>query len=639
MHIHFKKTIAILTALCLLIVFLPSQAFAAAPKNFNLFSNGLKLDKAFSAKTNDIPKLIPRSVTTEGFIYEIVGNKVVITGYKGKEDDITIPDTIGGKQVTSIAAKAFSYNSDYDVSAISKITIGANIGAIGEGAFDGQDIMRFTVDAANTQYASDATGALFNKAMTILIQYCAGSFIDSYAVPEGVTEIKANAFSGASNLEKLTLPQSLKTIGEAAFIGCDRLLAITLPQSVQTIGAYAFAYCSFKTFTIPKNVTKIGDYAFISQALTAVNVDAANTAYSSAGGVLFDKAKKTLILYPMNKAGATYSIPNTVVKLHDASFLYCQYLATLNIPASVTSMTPLKFEENFMSIMQGPAAGSIYGCGALKAINVHAANTKYSSTEGVLFNKSKTQLILYPASKTSKSFTVPGSVKTIGSAAFINTAKLKTINLPSSLTAIGTLAFMGSGITSVTLPKNLKSLGYMVFFGTRIKSLVIKSKLSAIPGYAFIFCADLTSVTLPKGLKSIGEAAFALCGKLKTVTIPYTVVTFKDYIFEECSPDLVIRGYKNSRAQSYAKAEDIGFKSIGATPKINIKAAPNKIAYGSVSGAGKLYYGKTCKLTAKAKAGYKFVKWMEGKKTVSRNAAYSFPATKARALKVVFAKK
>ena len=179
----------------------------------------------------------------------------------------------------------------------------------------------------------------------------------------------------------------------------------------------------------------------------------------------------------------------------------------------------------------------------------------------------------------------------------------------------------------------------MAFYGSNIKTLVISSKLTAIPGYAYAQCESLTTVTLPKGITSIGEWAFAMCPKLKTVTIPYTVVTFKDYLFEYCSSDLVIKGYKNSRAQSYAKNEGIDFKSIGSTPKLKITAGANKTAYGSVSGAGKIYYGKTCKLTAKAKTGYKFVKWVEGSKTVSKDAAYSFTVTKARNIKAVFEKK
>ena len=140
------------------------------------------------------------------------------------------------------------------------------------------------------------------------------------------------------------------------------------------------------------------------------------------------------------------------------------------------------------------------------------------------------------------------------------------------------------------------------------------------------------------GIKSVGEVALSGTN-LKTLTIPYTVLSIVSGEYVYYSDELTIKGYKHSYAQSFAEKYNITFKSIGETPKMNITAQANNTAYGSVSGGGKIYYGKTCKLIAAAKSGYKFVKWVEGSKTLSTAATYSFTVTKAHNIKAVFEKK
>jgi hypothetical protein len=237
---------------------------------------------------------------------------------------------------------------------------------------------------------------------------------------------------------------------------------------------------------------------------------------------------------------------------------------------------------------------------------------------------------------------VPGTVKYIDEFAFFG-ALLKTVILPDSLIGIGGDAFsFTQKLASITIPKNVTSMGEWAFGYSSIKSISFNSKMTSIPASAFRNCANLTSITLPKNIKSIGRLAFAGCYALKTATIPYTTITIDDTSFSyyyEDMPSLTIRGCKNSVAQAYAKKMSIPFKSIGSTPKYKIKAAANNTAFGSVSGANKYYYGKTCKLKATPKAGCKFVGWTLDGKTVSTKAEYSFVVTKARTLKAVFAKK
>ena len=95
---------------------------------------------------------------------------------------------------------------------------------------------------------------------------------------------------------------------------------------------------------------------------------------------------------------------------------------------------------------------------SVSTFNVAAGNPVYSSKDGVLYNKDKTELVAYPANKTSASFTIPSSVTTIASYAFSDVEELQAIYIPSSVKTMKDWVFVRSGITSLTLPSSLKEL-------------------------------------------------------------------------------------------------------------------------------------------------------------------------------------
>ena len=72
--------------------------------------------------------------------------------------------------------------------------------------------------------------------------------------------------------------------------------------------------------------------------------------------------------------------------------------------------------------------------------------------------------------------------------------------------------------------------------------------------------------------------------------------------------------------------------------KYTITSTANNTAWGTVSGGGSFAYGTQVTAKATPKAGYRFVRWLEGTAAVSTSASYSFTVTKARILKAEFAK-
>ena len=287
-----------------------------------------------------------------------------------------------------------------------------------------------------------------------------------------VVSIGDGAFRWCDGLTKITIPDGVKYIGESAFSQCTKVTSIELPDSVQYLGA-AFDYCqSLTSITIPRDAEFHTFPIFRGcTALKNINVDNASKHYTSENGVLFSKSKSWLIAYPAGKADSSYTIPSGVKKVGFYSFENCTNLKSINIPSSVTSIDADAFEN----------------CSGLISINVDKANKNYSSVNGVLFNKSKTKLILYPAGKADSSYTIPSGVTEIGSYSFADCSNLKSINIPSSVTSIGSSAFANcSGLTNVTIPNGIKRIDYYTFSGcSNLSAISLPDSINYISSYAF----------------------------------------------------------------------------------------------------------------------------------------------------------
>lgn len=162
-----------------------------------------------------------------------------------------------------------------------------------------------------------------------------------------VTSVDYRAFQNCTQLTSVSFGNSLTNLGDSAFAYCFDLANVTLPASLTLLNGHVFEYCSSLTnIFIPASVTGIGDAVFEFCAnLTNITVDAANPAYASASGVLFDKAMARLIQYPENRAGHTYTVPAGVTSIGDTAFAFGYNLGAVTIPASVTNIETLAFYD------------------------------------------------------------------------------------------------------------------------------------------------------------------------------------------------------------------------------------------------------------------------------------------------------
>ena len=193
-----------------------------------------------------------------------------------------------------------------------------------------------------------------------------------------------------------------------------------------------------------------------------------------------------------------------VVSIVSEAFAYCFNLEGITIPKSVTNIDAFSF------------IGSLN----LSYIEVDGNNSCYSSENGVLYNKNRTELICFPAGKAETFFSVPNTVTSIGGGAFACCLNLTEIEMHNNITDIGMIAFgYCVGLTDVTLPSNITAVNYGLFgYCTNLASIEIPSKVTNIGGWAFEGCENLKSVSFSNNVEVIGDGAFSYCESLERVS-------------------------------------------------------------------------------------------------------------------------
>ncbi len=267
-------------------------------------------------------------------------NQTTLIGFpEGKAGSYAIPDG-----VTNIGVYAF-----YDSINLTSVALSSTVSSVESYAFyDCPALTAITVDTNNLAYSSVA-GVLFDQRQDTLIQYPAGNAAASYIIPDTVTNIGMEAFFSCPNLTNVTIGTNVVVIGDAAFEYCLALASITFPDSVRVIGGDAFAECAgLRSITLGTGVTSILSQAFLAcPSVTAIAVAAGNPAFTSVGGVLFNKNQTALVLYPAGSSGTAYAVPDSVTNIWEDAFMEADNLASITLGSNLRSLGDSAFEDCF----------------------------------------------------------------------------------------------------------------------------------------------------------------------------------------------------------------------------------------------------------------------------------------------------
>lgn len=97
-------------------------------------------------------------------------------------------------------------------------------------------------------------------------------------------------------------------------------------------------------------------------------------------------------------------------------------------------------------------------CSKLKKIEVAENNTSFASVDGVLFDKSVSNLLIYPTGKEETSFAIPNTIKQLGESVFERNTNLTDVLIPASVTSIGKEPFNDN--SKITIYADEGTYGY-----------------------------------------------------------------------------------------------------------------------------------------------------------------------------------
>lgn len=320
--------------------------------------------------------------------------------------------------------------------------------------------------------------------------------IKKIIIEEGVTNIGKASISYAKNVEEVYLPASVENIPDCLPYS-DKNYMIYADE-----GTYAYNYAMENWLSINGKIQgKCGNgthYTF-DEATGLLTIGGTGELY------YFNSYSQ---ITPWISNGWNELIKDVVIEegvtgLGSDTFTNCPNIESINISASVTDLNAITDPYN------NPLESKCF-----ESINVSEENQNYSSIDGVLFNKEKTNLICYPINKPDENYSVPETVETIGEYAFSYNDKLVNIDIPNSVTSIETNTF---------------------YECPSLKNVVLPTSITSIEGNLFFRCTALDNVIIPDGVVSIGSGAFEICTSLKNVVIPNSVTSIDSRAFSGCT--------------------------------------------------------------------------------------------------------
>ena len=282
---------------------------------------------------------------------------------------------------------------------------------------------------------------------------CAGDVI----LPNGVTTIANDAFSGASTLTSIALPPSLTLIGQRSFLGTSGLTAIAFPEGLTKISRYGFSGSGLTSISLPTSITSVETGAFRETlSLTSAILPEGMTLVADE---LFYGATNL----------QTVTLPSTTTTIGKNAFYGGSLLTSITLPSGLTSIGESAFQNTSLGSITIPATLTTLGKKA------------FSGT----------------SSLTSLVFESPSALTTIQDNTFHTTTSLTSFEIPASVTSIGSNAFAYTRASTITFETG--------------------SQLQSIGGFGFYTAVNLQSVILPVTLTSMGNNAFGSTKSLKSV--------------------------------------------------------------------------------------------------------------------------
>lgn len=431
--------------------------------------------------------------------------------------------------------------------ALNKVSIPSYVTQIGKEAF--ADSRLVSVDFEDN-----------NRLVDIGISAFSGTNIKEISIPDSVQSIDMEAFSYISNLTKVEFGSNSKceSIGARAFSYSHKLKEFLIPDCVIYIGDNALYKSGIAKIGIGTNLTSIGSGVFAScHNLSDITVDERNAKYASYDGVLYNKDKTILMLYPAARDGS-YNLAETTEKIDRYAFSGASKLSEVVMNEGLTDIGENAFE--YCETLQTPVLPStlteidgyaFMWCSGMTDKLVIPKNVKNISWYAFGWDYALTDIEFEPESVIDRigygtfaycgieDFTIPGNVSTIAQEAFTGCNKLLTVTFEtdSQIENLPARVFDGAD--------NLRRITFEN--GSKLKTIEARAcegllhlenidftgctKFTTIDNYAFKSCISLGNITIPETVTGIGRYAFYGCSQMDKMILPETLNSIGRYAF------------------------------------------------------------------------------------------------------------
>ena len=248
----------------------------------------------------------------------------------------------------------------------------------------------------------------------------------------------------------------------------NSVVSVVLPATVNSVPSHMFRnYMGLKSVTIKGAVTSFNNAEFYHCYALEEVILKQPSVFTKVGGNVFEGCKEL----------TTFDIPSTVTNVGNSAFYGCTKLTgVVNLP----NLTYL-------------GSSGFRGCAALTGVTIGGA-----------------------------------TITSIQSHCFYGCASITYADISglTNITSINENGFRECyALASITIPSTVTSVGSRAFMATKIKTVVIPSNVTSIGEYAFNGCSLLETVTMGNNVTSIGDCVFQNCSSLKSINLSNSLVT------------------------------------------------------------------------------------------------------------------
>lgn len=414
---------------------------------------------------------------------------------------------------------------------------------------------------------------LENQKLTEVFENCTSLERVSMSGPDLETiSLSGSNFEGCTNLKSLEISAAVTDVGMDEFKDCTSLTEFPDFSELTSIGQNAFLNCTgLESIVVmePIEIKKNDIFKGCTNLREVYFQDV--TAWSDRAENLFEGcvSLERLVVGNMEEPAV----------LGRKTFRNCEKLHTLSLPAGIeglsgddfygcSSLRDLPDMSNLKKI-GSYGSGIFYGCSSLKEVvlpeTADIAGTKRemfagcSSLKRAVLPTSATEISEGMFSGCSSLEQVEGleKIDTIRSKAFSGCSKLNRLDLPDTVTVLGSLP---DGLEYLEIPpkiKNIKNIANLFTGEKQLKEVVIPETVTEmngafcdfgelgkvtftgsrqeIPGDSFKNCRSLQEIQLPEGVQKIGASAFEGCSMMEEIQLPEGVSDIGKYAFKGCS--------------------------------------------------------------------------------------------------------